>query len=134
MQRYQTKQRSALTTFFEQHPDQALSVDGIIAKLQEEQAGFYLGRSTVYRLVSELEENGIIHRFYPDSNSRCVYQYLNRQMCEAHLHMKCAQCGTLFHLGRHVSDTISGILNTDEHMTLDISETVLIGQCDRCRI
>lgn len=52
---YQTQQRNLLVSFFESHPDEALTIDEITHKMRSEQGDAAPSRSTVYRTVADLE-------------------------------------------------------------------------------
>lgn len=133
MSGYQTKQRNMLEDFFARHPEQAFAADEVALHLRQEQGQNAPSRSTVYRLIAELEEDGVIRRFHQEDRKRkSVYRYLDTRECATHLHVQCEQCGALFHVSHEVSDAIVQMLRAGEHVTLDMAGTLLVGCCDAC--
>ena len=61
---YQTQQRNLLVSFFESHPDEALTIDEITHKMRSEQGDAAPSRSTVYRTVADLERENYLKRTY----------------------------------------------------------------------
>ena len=90
------------------------------------------GQSTVYRLVSELVDEGVLRRLSDGRTRHCTYQYVGGEHCREHLHLRCKGCGRLFHL--------------DEETTLDVRERIrmagllldlgelLVGRCADCQL
>lgn len=130
---YRTKQREILRAFLEKNAERAFTVDEIVQGLLSDDGGTSPGRSTVYRLIGEFEKQGLVRRFFREGDRQCSFEYLDRDVCESHLHIKCAECGQLYHLSHDVSETIGDLLSDKEHVSLDMADTVLMGICEKCR-
>ena len=129
---YQTRQRQMLMDFFESHPDQPFTIDEITAALRAKLGPAAPSRSTVYRTVSGLEAEKMLNRNYLADRRRSSYQYLDRNACTSHLHMRCVWCNAFLRLDADVSGAIANLLEENTDMVLDISGTVLAGRCAEC--
>ena len=89
------------------------------------------GKSTVYRLVSELTDEKCIKRLSDERTRHCTYQYIGSDECKNHLHLKCRDCGVLIHLDHEFSHTLSDTL---EKSGFSLEEgTMLFGKCQKCK-
>lgn len=89
------------------------------------------GRSTVYRLVSELVAAGEVRRISDGRTRHCTYQYIGGAGCRGHLHLKCKQCGKLIHLDERATDAVRRAVGGIEDFAIDIGE-LLLGTCSTC--
>ncbi|MDO4546956.1 MAG: transcriptional repressor [Clostridia bacterium] len=129
---YRTKQRDMLKRFLIDNAGVDFTVDEIVTGLRENLGDDAPGRSTIYRLIAEFEEKGIVKRFYREADGRAAFEYLDKSVCEKHLHIKCESCGQLYHLGDEVSGSIEEMLRSKEHVFIDMADTVLMGRCEKC--
>ena len=60
---YHTQQRCALLAFLSAHADEQFTVEQLLAAMGDEAPG----RSTVYRALDRLVEEGTVRRFAPES-------------------------------------------------------------------
>ena len=103
---YHTQQRCALLAFLSAHADEQFTVEQLLAAMGDEAPG----RSTVYRALDRLVEEGTVRRFAPESGGSAAYQAMDPGHCDAHLHLKCVDCGRLIHLDEDVSDALQSDL------------------------
>ncbi|MEE0062449.1 MAG: transcriptional repressor, partial [Oscillospiraceae bacterium] len=90
------------------------------------------GRSTVYRALDRLVEEGTVRRFAPESGGSAAYQAMDPGHCDAHLHLKCVGCGRLIHLDTGVSDALQADLLRAAGFTVDGRSTTIYGTCAAC--
>lgn len=121
---YQTQQRKNLLDCFEKNALKQMTIDEIITELGNDSPG----KSTVYRLVKKLEEEGTLRRFVREGTSKAVYQLAGSECCDEHLHIKCVDCGLLIHLDHKAQDEL--VKNTG--FVIDDSRSMLYGRCARC--
>lgn len=121
---YNTKQRSALLSVFEENAGEQFSIDELMDNLGEDAPG----KSTVYRLVKKLEEEGTLRRFSREGTSKAVYQLAGTHCCSEHLHIKCVDCGLLIHLDHDAQDE----LTKSTGFVIDDSLSMLYGRCAAC--
>lgn len=128
MKTYNTHQRAALIEFLECNSDKAFTIEEIIEKIGNDE----LSQSTVYRLMTKLVENGLVHRTVKGNSRSFVYQFINSEKCEGHLHIKCTDCGKVYHLDSTVSSVIKKDIDTSTGFEID-SHTVILGRCNTCK-
>ena len=128
MKGYQTEQKKLLLTYLSSHADRAFTLEELGAVMTE--CG--VGKSTVYRLVARLTEEGAIRRYAREEGRGYTYQYLERKECHSHLHLRCTVCGKVIHLSEEISRLFAGTLLTNNQFYLDDSRTLLFGRCDAC--
>lgn len=128
MKVYNTHQRKALIDFLQSNVEKAFTIEEIVSQI----SGNEFSQSTAYRLMTKLVEDGLVHRTVK-GNSRCfVYQYISDQKCEGHLHMKCTDCGKVYHLDHNISAHMQNDIKNNTGFEID-SHTVLLGKCNTCK-
>ena len=121
MQTYQTKGRTQILEFFRKNDGQ-FSADQVASALPE------IGKSSVYRLLPKLAEEGLLQKVTVDK--RRLYSYLFEN-CHRHLHAECTSCGSLIHLDEKTSHEIESGL---ERIGLHFDErSVLPCLCRECQ-
>ena len=73
-------------------------------------------------ILEHLEEQGA------SPNPTTVYRYLDT----LHLHLKCVQCGRIYHLDCHFMDEVRAHLMAEHGFTLQCEGSVLYGLCRHC--
>ena len=91
------------------------------------------GKSTVYRLVTELYAEGTLRRFPKTEGRGWLYQYHGAGGCSGHLHLKCVSCGKLLHLNCGMSEELLEHIEEVHRFKVDNGATVLYGLCADCR-
>ncbi len=128
MKSYQTQQKKLLIDFLKKNSNNPLTIEEIAVGLQGESSP---GKSTVYRLVNRLVEEGVVRRF-PKGNSRhFVYQLLDCKGCADHMHCRCVTCGKLFHMDHKTSENMQQLLMSSG-FSIDPQKTTLMGICKGC--
>ena len=128
---YQTPGRVALTDFFETHPDCQYTADELYATLS---AQTEVGKSTVYRLLSELCRDEVVRKYRSDERQCNVYQYIGESCdCRDHFHEKCVVCGRIGHLDCHATSEFISHLLSEHGFLVDCGQTILYGVCSICR-
>ncbi len=127
MKIYHTHQRQLLIDFLQSNPDKAYTIEEIIGHVNADE----LSKSTVYRLMTKLVGDGLVHRSVKGNSRTFVYQFINSEKCEGHLHIKCTDCGKVYHLDSAVSSEIKNDVSSSG-FEID-SHTVLLGKCGKCR-
>ena len=124
---YNTGKRDEILRYLSKHSDKAFALTDIADAVCPDGRG----KSTVYRLVSELTEENLIKRLSDGKTRHCTYQYIGSDECRSHLHLKCRDCGVLIHLDHELSHTFS---DTIEKSGFSLEEgTMLFGKCQKCK-
>ena len=121
---YQTQQKTALLEFLEANAGRQFTIDEIIAAMGEASPP----KSTVYRLVKKLCDDGQACRFTREGTTSAVYQLSGKSCCAEHLHIKCVDCGLLIHLDGAAQEALSK--NTG--FVIDDVRSMLYGRCAAC--
>lgn len=92
------------------------------------------GRSSVYRMLSELYDEGEVTKFpAKDGDSGFVYQYVgNNHRCHTHFHLHCTVCGQVTHLECKCGDAIAEALRASHQFSVERGRSVLYGICAAC--
>ena len=92
---YNTKQQDAILSVLKGTRGKHITADEIYLKLIRQ--GKPVGKTTVYRHLEKLTENGTLRRFTTGDNSGACYQLADTH-CSEHYHLKCSDCGKLIHI------------------------------------
>ena len=124
---YNTEKRTLLIEFLSKNSKNAYTAEEICHNILEGGRG----KSTVYRLISRLVEEGILHRISDAKTRRITYQYIGSRGCAEHLHLKCTGCGKLIHLDDTTSHILERRIFKSEGFALD-SGAMIFGKCEGC--
>ena len=122
---YKTQQKNLLISFLKENSQRAFSIDDIAAQIP-------VGKSTIYRIISKLSENGPVRKFANDNSRGYLYQYMDCDKCNRHLHMKCTDCGKVFHMNDTASERILKNIMQNNNFSVDNTQTILVGKCSDC--
>lgn len=125
---YTTGKRARIIEYLSDNADKSYTIEEICAVLTEEGKG----RSTVYRLVSELVGEGVLTRLSDGRTRHCTYQYVGGELCHTHLHLKCKGCGRLVHLDRAISEEFERTVSRIGGFSID-NGALLLGVCNDCK-
>lgn len=129
---YNTRQKRELLAFLRERSMQHFSVDDVVFEMQDR--GEKIGRSTVYRYLELLAEQGSVRK-YQSVQGITQYQHVeDDSRCDSHFHMMCSRCGNLMHVDCDLMRTMSEHLIKDHGFLLDPRETILVGVCQKCRM
>ena len=127
---YNTRQKRELQRFLMERSMQHFSVDEVVFELRDR--GEKVGRSTVYRYLEQLAEQGSVRKYLNQGVTQ--YQLVsNAASCDEHFHMMCSCCGNLMHVDCRLMWAMSEHLMVEHGFRLDPRETILVGVCDKCR-
>lgn len=133
MAEYMTEQKRTLKRILEENSDRAYTVEELFEKMAVACPDKAPGKSTVYRLITHLVNDGTVKRFARSGGRKFAYQIVAGEHCDCHLHLKCMECGKLLHLNDKVSDEL--LLKVRDTVDFSVSEeaTVLFGKCGACK-
>ena len=124
---YNTERRHEIIALTASERERAFTAEEICGRLLNDGNG----KSTVYRIISNLVNEGILKRISDGKSRHVKYQYLGERVCAEHLHLKCNSCGKLIHLDKERSKIIVSSLRDCDGFSLDQTE-FLIGRCKKC--
>lgn len=128
---YSTRQKRELLAFLKERSMQHFSVDEVVFELRDR--GEQIGRSTVYRYLELLAEQGSVRK-YAGVQGVTQYQHVDDASgCDGHFHMMCSRCGNLMHVDCRLLGEMSAHMMAEHGFQLDPRQTVLVGLCSACR-
>lgn len=127
MKTYNTHQRKSLIDYLQNNSEKAFTIEEIINGI-----GGEISQSTAYRLMTKLVEDGLVHRTVKGNSRSFIYQYISDKKCEGHLHMKCTDCGKVYHLDSNVTAQIQNNILSSTSFEID-NHTLLTGKCGMCK-
>lgn len=124
---YSTIQSELLLELLKKNTDRQFSINEIADKV-----GDSVGKSTVYRRIREMTNEGVIRR-YRENGKSVVYQYVGENNeCDEHFHLKCMGCGKVIHLDCKHMEGLAGHIGHEHDFKIDVSQCVLYGKCENC--
>ncbi len=126
---YMTNHKKRILDFLSQHRDRHFTIEEIVDALSV--GDTRPGRSTVYRQMSALLDDGVVRRFEAPHLNCFVYQYAVGVNCEHHFHLKCSRCGKLVHMEcEQLKEVQHHIL--EEHGFRIGGSSIIYGICADC--
>ncbi len=128
---YKTRQRERILRFLTENAGRHLSVDEVVDHLRGQAEP--VGKSTVYRYLDRLVEQGLVRRYFLGEGGGACYQYAGDvERCREHFHLKCIGCGALLHVECSYLDEVAQHVANHHQFTIDHTKTVLYGLCETC--
>lgn len=127
---YQTQQRKQLLDFLTLHKETQYTIEEIIEEMQQADAP---AKSSIYRLMKQLVEEGKVKRYVKDHSRQFVYEYIAGENCSYHFHLKCFECGRLIHLSETTSQLTQESVAKEAGFIVDKEKSILFGICDVCQ-
>ncbi|MDR2904310.1 MAG: transcriptional repressor [Clostridiales bacterium] len=126
---YNTKQQSAVLSYIAALGGGHATAAQIAAHFEHQP----IGRTTIYRVLGKLVENGCVRKYTIDGVTGACYQYINAAADQRTLlHLKCEGCGQLFHLDCALFDKVRRHFYDEHVFQINIMKTVLYGKCAAC--
>lgn len=126
---YNTEKRAAIEKFLSKKKESAFSIEEICLQILPDGRG----KSTVYRIISEMVKDGSVRKICDPASRRVSYQHLEGKHCSEHLHLKCNECGRLIHLDEETTHELEQRLLSAKKFVLDDS-SMLFGKCESCAL
>lgn len=128
---YNTRTRQLILDYLINNRQHAVSASNILEHLEAQ--GASPNPTTVYRYLDKLAGEQRIMKYVADKGERAVFQYVDEgRHCREHLHLKCVQCGRIYHLDCHFMDEVRVHLMAEHGFTLQCEGSVLYGLCRHC--
>lgn len=128
---YNTKQKQLVFDFISINKEKQFTCEEITVQLMN--GGTPVGKTTVYRQLEKLVNDGFVKKLYSHNSKGFVYQFIDEHSdCDKHLHLRCSECGGYVHLGCDFMSKVSEHIYTHHDFTVDNSRTEIIGICGKC--
>lgn len=90
-----------------------------------------IGQTTIYRLLIELENSGIIKKYF-DENNIAHYKYVYDCSSENHFYLKCIKCNKIMHVDCSCINELQSHIYKQHKFLLDAKNIILEGLCSSC--
>lgn len=129
---YNTRTRQLILDYLVANRQHAVSASHILDEL--EQQGAAPNPATVYRYLDKLVSEQRVMKYVADKGEKAVFQYVDQsRRCHEHLHLKCVQCGQIYHLECGFMEQLRTHLEAEHGFALQCEGSMLYGVCSRCR-
>ncbi|MCR5586619.1 MAG: transcriptional repressor [Lachnospiraceae bacterium] len=129
---YKTKTRMMIIEFLKENSDKCFTANDIYLNLT--QNGQSINRSTVYRNIEKLCNEGKLVKYKEADSVATVYQYSEgHDHCDRHMHAQCSECGKIFHLESEFVEEFENKIQSCYGIDVDCSKTIIVGKCDDCK-
>lgn len=128
---YKTKARECIVAYLKEHSGKRFTAREIYNYLKDEVEG--INRTTIYRNLDRLCEQGELMRYKEPNQDAWYYQYSEEhQHCDQHIHAQCSECGKIFHLENDFVDDFEEKLHKFYGLDINASKTMIVGKCEDC--
>ncbi len=132
MSEYSTEQKRALLSFLSRNSEKSYTIEEITNRLSSEVENAP-AKSTVYRLMTKLVDEGRVRRSAESRGRQFVYRIIADDHCKNHLHLQCMDCGKILHLDEALSDALLRGVSNAKDFSVSEEDTVLMGRCSVCK-
>lgn len=127
---YNTEQKRLIIDFLKEHSDRHFTATEIADSVCN---GSNMGKSTVYRHMSKLFQQGVVRRFEVSDSKSFVYQYAGaKENCNDHYHLKCVKCGRLIHMECVKLDEVRDHIMNEHNFIIGCDRSIIYGRCRDC--
>lgn len=129
---YTTKQKEILLDYLKSAENKHFTAGEVCEYFKDHG----IGKSTVYRRLDKLVEEGVIKKYTVDPQSPACYEYVGEHSHVKHgecYHLKCKKCGKLIHLHCDEINTLMAHISKEHDFEIDNIRTVFYGLCAECR-
>ncbi len=132
MATYKTKQKKAVMEFIKKGHAYTIEeiIDGLDSNCHPSERP---AKSSIYRIVSGLVEEGYLKRQVKQGSRQFAYQLSELECQGSHLHLKCTECGRLIHMDDAVSANILDEVLNNQDFAVDEEQTFILGKCSKCK-
>jgi len=128
-QNYKTRQRAVIEQLLKEKAGEHLTADDIALILSRR--GYSVGKATVYRCLDRMMEQGCVKKYSFGEGESARYEY-HADAQPLRYHLRCSHCGELLHLECRELDKLPQHIFEHHGFTLDVSQLVLVGCCEKC--
>ena len=126
-----TKQKDIVINYLKDNCNKHLTAEQIVMYFKNSCEN--ISQATVYRILANLSDEGIIRKYISDSNKCSCYQYVeNASDCNMHYHLICDVCGRITHFENSEIKKIKEKVLKDKEFDINLQKIVFYGKCKNC--
>ena len=128
---YKTKARAWIMEYLKEHAEKRLTAREICEAIKSEVDG--VNRTTVYRNLDRLCEQGSLVKYKEPNQESWYYQYSSGNgHCNDHMHAQCSECGKIFHLDHDFVEEFEKKMHSVYGLDMNPSKSMIVGKCEEC--
>ncbi|MCL2883923.1 MAG: transcriptional repressor [Oscillospiraceae bacterium] len=124
---YRTKQKDCILAYLRAHSGAHVTAEELAERLKGQ-----VGKTTIYRYLDSLADEGAVLRYASPGRGSACYQLASDEAGNVY-HLLCTGCGEMRHLSCGQLEGLAEHMREDHRFLLDMRQTVLYGQCEKCR-
>lgn len=126
-----TKQKEIVINYLKNNTHKHLTAEKILLDLKKENEN--VSQATVYRILSDLSNEGLVRKYISADNKCSCYQYVDSvHKCSMHYHLICDKCGEITHFENEEMEKMKKDILKNEQFDLNLQKVVLYGKCKKC--
>ncbi len=129
---YHTKTTDLIAQFIQSKMEHGFTAGELSAFLEEH--GVHVNKTTVYRNLDKMTENGQLIKHKSMISDGFVYQSAEEENhCAEHIHFQCCKCGAVMHLSDVKTTEYLKSLSEELGIQINLNLSSLNGICPKCR-
>lgn len=92
----------------------------------------HVGLTTIYRSLDDLEQRGIITKYYDDSK-KAYYKLIENCQSVVHFYLKCIKCNKIEHVDCECINEFEDHIALKHKFSANFENIVIQGLCAKCR-
>ncbi len=129
---YHTKTADLISQFIRTKMDCGFTAGELSTYLKEN--GVSVNKTTVYRNLDKMTENGTLMKHKSAVSDGFVYQSSEEENhCAEHIHFQCCKCGSIIHLSDEKTSEYLKSISEDLGIQINLNNSSLNGICNKCR-
>jgi len=129
--RRNTRSKTLILQFLEGLGGKHITAEELFDNLKEKNTP--VAKSTLYRFLSQLEQDGLVKKYFMGENSSACYQFVGKNSdCHEHFHLLCRQCGEITHFENPSLEKLIKSLDNTNDFSIDIKDSPFYGTCKTC--
>lgn len=126
-----TKQKQTVFEYLEKNINKHFTIDDIVKTI--ENCNINIGKTTIYRIINNLIDEGKVIKIPFDNKQGYCYQYIKcEEQKKNHYHLICEDCGGLVHYENNDIEKIQNDALTSKNFSINIDKIVFYGKCNKC--
>ena len=124
-----TDQKEKVINYLKENSEKHLSIEHIYEDLKDD-----VGKTTIYRIINNLIEKGIVTKIPLENSQGFCYKYNSKnETCSKHYHLICEKCNHLYHFKSKEVAKVSKEAKQNENFEIDNNRIVFYGICKQCK-
>ena len=129
---YHTKAAEAISEFITSRAERSFTAAELADFLKDH--GLDVNKTTLYRNIDKLTENGTLIKHKSQVNDGFIYQEASSESdCHEHIHFQCSKCGSVIHLSDETTADYLKAISETLGLEIDPSSSTLNGLCPKCK-